>query len=436
MQRSSVWKRSLIVGFIFVLLVGALPAWGAPPSQDSLPPRDPITAGNADQITELMVLDHAHEGEVYSLAFDRELPILYTGSYDGNIRAWDVDQGVFMNMLRGHDYGVYSLATSPTQNLLLSGGWDGTVRLWDTFNGTPLVDLREHREPVYGVAWAPDGEHFASAGGYQVNAVYFWDMQYQYAVFKNNAGWVESVAFSPAGDWVASAGDEGKIHLWNNSTGEHVVQTGHEWAIGCVVFSPDGSRLASASLDGTVRIWDYQNAQQVLRLDTGPVWKIAYSPDGSLLAAGGRGGEITLWDAAAGTQLATIPAHDGWIEDVKFNADGTILATAGDDGTVRLWGVPQGDWDEPVVVVATPLDAVQLHMERGIRYYHEMNYWDAVDEFEAALGLNPDYAEAYYWLGKAEYARYSNYAGAILNFGKAIKLDPTNALYYVDRGVV
>jgi WD40 repeat protein len=161
-------------------------------------------------------------------------------------------------------------------------------------------------------------------------------------------GAVTSVAFSPNGQRLASAGAQNTVRLSNAETGQPIGSplTGHTGAVTGVAFSPDGHRLASSSYDSTVRLWDADTGQPIgapLTGRAGAVLGIAFSPDGQRLASADADNTVRLWSVDTGQPIgAPLTGHTDAVTGVAFSPDGHRLASSSADKTVRLWSVDTG----------------------------------------------------------------------------------------------
>jgi len=134
-----------------------------------------------------------------------------------------------------------------------------------------------------------------------------WEHRYLYTLFKSNqqtlkgnTGSVNSVAFSPDSNRIASGSANGTLKVWDAQTGQQTLTLqGHPGWVSSVAFSPDGKRLASASSDKTVKVWGAQTGQQTLTLmgHTDNVSSVAFSPDGKRLTSA-SGQRVQVWDVS------------------------------------------------------------------------------------------------------------------------------------------
>ena len=128
-------------------------------------------------------------------------------------------------------------------------------------------------------------------------------------------------AWKPRSSWVALAGQDKNIHIWDiGKEGTPVaVLEGHTDAVTRVSFSFDGRLLASRSYDGTVRLWRTDTWEQVAQLDepASPEFRgvLAFSPREPMLATVApynRG--VRLWhvdiDALLTRQAPTSTVHE------------------------------------------------------------------------------------------------------------------------------
>src|SRR5207248_6469630 len=78
------------------------------------------------------------------------------------------------------------------------------------------------------------------------------------------------------------------VKVWDVRTGQEVHSLpGHTEAIYSVAFSPDGRLLASAGWDSKIMVWNLTTGREAFNVQAvfvGSPWRVEFSPDGRLLA--------------------------------------------------------------------------------------------------------------------------------------------------------
>lgn len=156
--------------------------------------------------------------------------------------------------------------------------------------------------------------------------------------------WVQSIAFSADGKWLASGSLDKTIKLWVVASGSLLGTLHQSAAVNAVAISSNNTWIASAGDDGTVRLWEARSGKLLGALSGAEyaVYTVAFSPNAQLVAAAGKDRTIFVWDVESGKRVYTLEGHTGEIYVLGFSPDGKFLASAGADKTLRIWNLANG----------------------------------------------------------------------------------------------
>ena len=323
--------------------------------------------------TRIATFVHSNQGlipEVRAVAFSRNGTTLASAGNDSTVKIWNVATQTNIRTLK-HNSRVEAVAFSPDGNILASHSHD--VILWEYTTGRK-IDTLFRTYSGGSVAFSPDGTILAA--GSPDNKVRMWEVSTRREIATLVHGQIgpslHTVAFSPAMTILASGSQDGTIKLWDVETKGHIATLeAHSGSVFSVAFTPDGATLASAGItrdaegdwDSTIKLWDVAKRQRIATLDEHLGWirSLAFSPDSTMLASGSYDNTVKLWDVATWRNVGTLGTPNnttvggciGQVHSVAFSpleailASGVIVGNCGGyagsvipaTGEVQFWDV-------------------------------------------------------------------------------------------------
>ena len=150
------------------------------------------------------------------------------------------------------------------------------------------------------------------------------------------------MAYSDDGVVICTGGEDGKIKLWNASSGfcYATMEKSHTAPITAVCFA-NASVVLTASLDGTVRAHDLHRYRTFKTFTTPkPVQflSLAVDPSGELVTAGSSDPfHIYVWNLQTAKLLDVLTGHEAPVCALSFQGTGGVLASGSWDGTLKFW---------------------------------------------------------------------------------------------------
>ncbi|KAL0853735.1 hypothetical protein Bca101_058887 [Brassica carinata] len=295
--------------------------------------------------------------------------MIVTSSRDKSIILWKLNKdeksyGVAQRLLTGHSHYVEEVVLSSDGQFALTGSWDGELRLWDLAAGVSTRRFVGHTKDVLSVDFSTDNRHIVSAS--RDGTIKLWNTlgECKYTISDQDEGhkdWVSCVRFSPDKlvPTIVSASWDQTVKVWNLQNCKiRNTLAGHSGYLNTVAVSPDGSLGASGGKDGAVLLWDMAEGKTLYSLEAGSViHSLCFSPTRYWVCAATEN-SIRMWDLESKIVVEDLKvdlkaeaekfdssvgngnkAKAIYCTSLKWSADGNTLFSGYTDGVIRVWGI-------------------------------------------------------------------------------------------------
>lgn len=365
--------------------------------------RPTITVWDVEECRPRHVLTGHGPGLAYPIGFSPDGRLAITGTFDGPIRLWDLDDGRCVRTLEHARAGDTASLSADTRFLL--SGHGAFLRFWDWETGRCVRTFTAHKGGVRAVRLSPDGRSALSVG--VDNVVRRWDLPHGYhaaPVLCRPRPQSELIRLGARVDTMVAEAERAMtadrlpaaldllrqardvpgherapdvLSAWR-ALGSRSVRTGlraawplkgltgHTRDVNAIDITGDGRTAVSGAADRTIRLWDIEGGTctGVLTGHTSQVDSVCLSPDGRRLLSGDWSGVVRLWRLDTGECLHTFPGTHALPDllvpepatgrrcvrgerpvgaaHVGFSADGRLAVVGSADGGVRLWDLETG----------------------------------------------------------------------------------------------
>ncbi|PCH42139.1 WD40 repeat-like protein [Wolfiporia cocos MD-104 SS10] len=285
---------------------------------------------------------------ISSLAFCPQADYLAVGSWDNNVRIYEVGQNgqTQGKAMYPHQGPVLSVCWNKEGNKILSGGCDNAGRMFDVTTGQS-TQVAQHDAPIKCVKWIETPQGGILATGSWDKTIKYWDLRTPSPISTVQLP-ERCYTFDVVYPLMVVGTAERHIQIFNltnPTTAFKTIASPLKWQTRVVSCFPAANGFAVGSVEGRVAIQyvdekDSSNnfSFKCHRRDQSPTTKdqslvfavndISFHPVHGTFSTCGSDGTINYWDKDARTRLKSFDPAPGPVPATCFNRNGTIFAYA------------------------------------------------------------------------------------------------------------
>lgn len=290
------------------------------------------------------VILNGHKDCLNVVAFSPDSKILLSGSKDGSVLSWEVNEGFRqINKMRISDASVSALSFNSSGDEFATGTYR-KLSIYRTADFKKQKSKRKaHETFIESVDFSVDDKYIVSSS-WKLHALTLWTANDLKRV-RNFAEsvWTDDALFSNDGKYVLSANHSSNVKVWDVATG-NIIRTfaGHEDWIYALKLTSDQQTLITGSFDKTLKLWDFQSGRIINTLQghTEGVYLLALTPDNNYLLSYALDFNLKIWDIKTGVEVGSFKTLSK-VMGMAVSPDGMYLAAGLEDHTIAIWDIKE-----------------------------------------------------------------------------------------------
>ncbi|XP_020572453.1 U3 small nucleolar RNA-associated protein 21 homolog [Phalaenopsis equestris] len=325
------------------------------------------------------VIREAHDGQITSLHFFANEPVLMSSAADNSMKMWIFDttdgDARLLRFRSGHSAPPLCLRFYRKGRCILSAGQDRAFRLFSVRQDQQSRELSQRHvtkrakklrlkeeeiklKPVIAFDCAEIRErdwcnvvtcHMDTPKAYVWRLQNFVIGEHILSPSAKNQTPIKSCAISACGNFAVVGTEGGWIERFNLQSGISrgvYVDTSeskccaHDAEVVGVACDSTNSIMISAGYRGDIKVWDFKGCKVKSRWEVGrSVTKMVYQRTNGLLATVADDMVLRVFDVMSLLMVREFEGHTDRITDLCFSDDGKWLLSSSMDGTLRIWDV-------------------------------------------------------------------------------------------------
>lgn len=286
-----------------------------------------------------------HSSSVYGLCEGPTSNIFFSGSSDGVVAEWDMENTEKAKIAVKIETAVYSVEFIREKKILLIGNGIGGVHIVDYIQKKEIKLLQLHKAPVFDIKYSKKNNCFYTASSDGSIAIVSMDDYYTVQI-KLCPEKARQLNLNLDESLLAVACGDGSVRIFNTLTfkQENTI-TAHNLSSNAICFHPDKNLLISGGRDAIVNIWDIKQDYELVQTIPAhnyAIYSIGFSPDKKLMATASRDKTVKIWNAESFDLIKRLDnksskGHLNSVNRLMWEKETGKLITTGDDRSIILW---------------------------------------------------------------------------------------------------